>query len=111
MRVRFAILMFLPAVAAGGCVDLMGVKQQAPVWFEQAQKEIKGEGYPNLCDIPGTKPTKVNEAAWEAEARDVRTAAIDMHNRATALGAVPSDDEIRATAARLRAEAGLESAP
>lgn len=111
MRLRLAILMLLPAAAASGCSSIATVKQQAPAWFEQAQREIKGEGYPDLCDVPAAKNNKVNEAAWDAEAKDIRADEKAMLDRAKALGPIPTDEEIRATAAQMRAEADLARKP
>ncbi len=111
MRMRLAILMLLPAVAASACSSIATVQQQAPAWFDQASREIKGEGYPDLCDIPSAKNNKVNEAAWDAEAKAVRADEKAMLDRAAALGPVPTDEQIRATAAQMRADADLARKP
>lgn len=111
MRARLAILALLPAVAAGGCADLMTVRQQAPVWFEQAQRELKGEGYPDLCEVPGPQSNAVNEAAWDRDASAIRAIGKDMEATQARLGPIPTEEEIRAKAAQMRAEAGLDAEP
>lgn len=105
MRLRMAILVVLPAALAGGCADLMARSTVAPEWFDAKALEVKGEGYPELCEVPegGAKP--FNEAEWDAEARSVRTAAIEIERAVGALGPPPTQEEIRARAAQLRAQA------
>lgn len=111
MRVRTALLMFLPAVAAGGCANIMEARQQAPVWFEQAQREIKGEGYPDLCEVPEARATSGTAQTWETEASSLRVQAAAIEAKVAAQGPIPTDEEIRARAAQLRAEAEAGSRP
>lgn len=107
MKAPLALLILLPAVAAGGCANLMTVQQQAPVWFEQAQREIAGEGYPDLCEVPAAKSAAVNEAQWDREANQLRVNGAAMDRAIERLGPIPTDEEIRASAAQVRAEAGF----
>lgn len=111
MRVRTALLMFLPAAAAGGCGSIMEARQQAPVWFEQAQREIKGEGYPDLCEVPETRAASAPAATWEAEASALRADAAVIQAKVAAAGPIPTEEEIRARAAQLRAEAEAGNRP
>jgi hypothetical protein len=108
MRVRLALFITLPAIAASGCANIATVQRQAPAWFEQAQREIKGEGYPDLCDVPATRAASSPKAQWDQQADTLRTDAAAVEARVAALGPILTDEQIRANAAQVRAEAGLE---
>lgn len=111
MRARMALLIVLPAALAGGCADLMAPSTVAPEWFDAKALEVKGEGYPELCEVPEERGAIVNEAEWDAEAREVRLAAAEAERRMSALGPPPTQDEIRARAAQMRAEADADGEP
>jgi hypothetical protein len=106
-----ALLTFAGAVLAGGCADLMARSTVAPEWFDAKALEVKGEGYPDLRDVPGFRGGPPDEAEWDAEARAVRLAAAEAERRINALGPPPTSEEIRARAAQMRADAGDGETP
>lgn len=111
MRRRMDLLIVLPAALAGGCADLMARSTVAPEWFDAKALEVKGEGYPELCEVPDTRGAAPNEAEWDAEARTVRLAAAEAERRINALGPPPTAEEIRARAAQMRADADEGDTP
>ena len=97
-----------------GCADLMqqtAISQIAPEWFEAKAVEVKGEGYPELSDIPAVRPFEGTEKQWTREATELKAAA----DKLEAQRATPSDirtaEEIRATAAQWRALAEGSAPP
>lgn len=97
----FAVLATL-----GGCADLMqqtAISQIAPEWFEAKAVEVKGEGYPELSDIPEVRPFEGTQRQWTQEANALKTSAEELEARTEADGPYPTPDELRATAAQWRA--------
>lgn len=93
-------------VLAGGCADLMQqsyISQIAPEWFEAKAVEVKGEGYPELADIPETRPVDGSPAQWERRATALKDEAAQLEAKLAAEGMIPSDETLRATAAQWRA--------
>lgn len=100
------------AILAGGCADLMQRYPGAPEWFEAKAKEVKGEGYPSLNDIPGARPPNQAEvqaavAQYDRDVVALKAAAVNI--AAATQGETPTQEEIRARAARLRAIAEGEA--
>jgi hypothetical protein len=90
----------------GGCADLMQqsyISQIAPEWFEAKAVEVKGEGYPELADIPEARPVEGNAAQWERRASAVKDEAARMEAKLQADGPITPDATLRATAAQWRA--------
>jgi hypothetical protein len=113
---RTAIAVGIGCVAlTGGCADLMQqsyITQIAPDWFESKAVEVKGEGYPELKDVPQTRAFTGSRQEWEASAAQLEQAADVIETKVAADGPIRSDEEVRATAARLRAivEDGIAAA-
>jgi len=105
---RMAIMAGIGSVAlAGGCADVMQqsyIAQIAPEWFEAKAVEVKGEGYPELTDIPETRAVSGgNRQDWEKRAEALKAEAAELEARLNAEGGFRTEDEIRATAAQWRA--------
>lgn len=102
-----AFIAGLAALATlGGCADLMqqtAISQIAPEWFEEKASEVKGEGYPELADVPEVRPFQGNQRQWRREAEALKASADELEARREADGPYPTPDEIRATAAQWRA--------
>jgi hypothetical protein len=91
---------------AGGCADLMQqsyISQIAPEWFEAKAVEVKGEGYPELADIPELRPADGTLAQWDRRAVTLKEEAAQLEARMLADGPITSDETLRATAAQWRA--------
>jgi hypothetical protein len=98
-----------------GCADLMQqsyISQIAPEWFEAKAVEVKGEGYPELADVPEVRKVESTLAQSDEGATALKDAATKLEAQLAAQGVIRSDDEVRATAARWRAtlEGGAEAA-
>lgn len=98
-----------------GCADLMQqsyISQIAPEWFEAKAVEVKGEGYPELADVPEVRKAESTLAQSDEGATALKDAATKLETQLAAQGVIRSDDEVRATAARWRAtlEGGAEAA-
>jgi hypothetical protein len=89
-----------------GCADLMqqsAISQIAPGWFEEKAIEVKGEGYPELADIPATRPFTGSLNQWRTQADELKAEADVLEASAVPTGDVRTAEEIRATAAQWRA--------
>jgi hypothetical protein len=105
MTGRSAIALGLFGVClTGGCADLMQRSTIAPEWFQAKAIEVKGEGYPDLKDVPDSRGPTGGAPEWETQAAELRTARTAMEAKAAEAGAIPTEEEIRARAAQLRAE-------
>jgi hypothetical protein len=102
-------------VLTAGCADLMQqsyITQIAPEWFEAKAVEVKGEGYPELADVPEVRTVETTLAQSDRGANALKDAAARLEAQLAAQGDIRSDEEVRATAARWRAtlEDGAEAA-
>lgn len=105
MTGRWAIAIGLSgAVLLGGCADLMQRSTIAPEWFQAKAIEVKGEGYPELKDVPQSRGKTGGAPEWEREAAALRNAGAALETKAAEAGALPTEEEVRATAAQLRAK-------
>lgn len=87
----------------GGCADLMQRSTIAPEWFQAKAVEVKGEGYPDLSDIPTAKDIAGSQRNWEAEAAALKAEAAEIEAEVGPVQPIPTDEELRAKAAQLRA--------
>ena len=100
------------AALVGGCADLMQRSTIAPEWFQAKAIEVKGEGYPELRDVPASRGPSGGAPEWEGEAAALRNASAQLEARAAADGAIPTEEEIRAREAEARARLeGAQPAP
>jgi hypothetical protein len=108
-----ALAAFAGASLLGGCADLMQRSTFAPEWFQAKAVEVKGEGYPELADIPQARDVTGKQDDWETDAARLRAEAAKVDEKTNQLGPLPTDEEIRAMAAQLRARLGEveEAAP
>jgi hypothetical protein len=115
MSVSIRPLLVLGAFAlAAGCNTVMEnktVARIAPAWFEAKSKEVKGQGYPSLRDVPATIPPPNDKAEMKAAALRLKAEADRLATDPAY--AVPDPDEAaaRAKAAQLRASADQGGAP
>jgi hypothetical protein len=91
------------ACVSGGCADLMARSTIAPDWFQAKAIEVKGEGYPELAEVPASRNATLNPEQWEAEADRLRQAQRVVDANTASNATPPTDAEIRASAAQLRA--------
>ena len=107
MTRAFAILAGLAGLSlTGGCADIMqqsAISQIAPEWFEAKAIEVKGEGYPELKDIPTATAVTGTQAEWEAKAAVLKADAAKIEVAAAAGGVLTTDAQSRAMAAQWRA--------
>ena len=90
----------------GGCADIMqqqAISQIAPDWFEQKAIEVKGEGYPELAEIPQTRPASSTRAQWDRQAEALKNQAAQLEAQLNAQGQIATDEAVRARAAQWRA--------
>ena len=96
----------------GGCASVMNqYPGEPPAWFVAAEKEVQGEGYPELSEVPpvkGAMRTPAQQARVETDLRTTRQA-VETQNPYT--DPPRTAEEIRATAAQLRAATEEEPAP
>jgi hypothetical protein len=104
LRASVISLTAVGAALLGGCADLMQRSTIAPEWFQAKAVEVKGEGYPELKDVPTAEGVKGAVAQWEAEAQSLRKEAAKVEAQFAATPPPPTEEEIRAMAAQWRAE-------
>lgn len=115
MKNTAILLCGVPLLLASACTSSFAKARsainEAPEWYEARRTEIRGEGYPEVSDIPTLDPSWKPEAGLMASGRDLRKlqALFDGAERAqvSARGA----EEIEAVAAQLRASFGPELPP
>ncbi len=111
----FAILIGLAGLSmTAGCADIMqqsAVSQIAPEWFAEKAIEVKGEGYPELSDVPQVRPIDGTPKEWTAQADKLKADADVLEARNAGEQDTRTPDEIRATAAQWRALAEGTAAP
>lgn len=119
LRVMMACACLSGAALSGGCADIMSqtyISQIAPEWFEAKAIEVKGEGYPDLSDVPATRALAGGRSEWDLRAARLKDEAAALEARIRADGPILPDEDIRAMAAQWRAmlddrEAGARAAP
>lgn len=111
----FAILIGLAGLSmTAGCADIMqqsAVSQIAPEWFAEKAVEVKGEGYPELSDVPQVRPFGGTLKEWKTQADQLKSDAEVLEAATPAETDTRTADEIRATAAQWRALAEGTAAP
>jgi hypothetical protein len=99
---------------SAGCANIMeqsAISQIAPEWFEEKAGEVKGEGYPELADIPEVRPVSGSVAEWRRQADSLKTSAEQLEALPAGTEATRTPEEIRAMAARWRALAEGTAVP
>jgi hypothetical protein len=115
MSVSIRPLLMLGAFAlAAGCASVMDnktVSRIAPDWFEAKSKEVKGQGYPSLNDVPAAVPPPNDKAEMQAAATRLKAEAVRLDTDPAY--ALPNADDVaaRAKAAQSRALAEKGGAP
>lgn len=108
-------LVVLGALAlAAGCTSVMEnrtVSRIAPAWFEAKSKEVKGQGYPSLGDVPTAVPTPNDKVELQAAATRLKAEAVRLSTDPAYAVPNPDDEAARAKAAQLRAIAEQGGAP
>jgi hypothetical protein len=115
MSVSLRPLLALGAFAlAAGCNTVMEnktVAMIAPEWFEAKSKEVKGQGYPSLNDVPATVPPPNDKVEMQAAANRLKAEAVRLSTDPAYAVPNADDAEARAKAAQLRALAEKGGAP
>ena len=91
---------------SAGCANIMeqsGISQIAPAWFEEKAVEVKGEGYPELSDIPEIRPVSGTADEWKQQADTLKKSADQLEALRASEVRNRTPEEIRAMAARWRA--------
>jgi hypothetical protein len=100
-------LLCLGALAlAGGCSSIMDnktISQVAPEWFEAKSREVKGEGYPSLSDVPEVRVPPNEQALLLAQADALKAESDRLNGTADFALTEITDESIRASAAQARA--------
>lgn len=91
------------AALLGGCADLMQRSTIAPEWFQAKAVEVKGEGYPKLAEVPQAPPAPTDQAEWSKAAAHLNDEAVKFEQELAKAEPLPTQEEIRARAAQLRA--------
>lgn len=111
----FAIIAGLAGLTLlSGCADLMqqsAISQIAPEWFEEKAVEVKGEGYPELAEIPAVRPFEGTQKQWKTQAETLKASAEKLEAARPAPSDIKTAEEIRATAAQWRALAEGSAPP
>jgi hypothetical protein len=112
---RLAIMAGLCGLTlSSGCANILeqsAISQIAPEWFEEKAGEVKGEGYPELADIPEVRPVVGSVAEWRGQADTLKTSADQLEAIPAGPGSMRTPEEIRAMAARWRALAEGTAVP
>ena len=103
LRPAAIALLGFGAALTSGCADLMQRSTIAPEWFQAKAVEVKGEGYPELAEIPTAKSVAGSQSSWEAEAEALKAEVAEIQAAAGPDRPIPTDEELRAKAAQLRA--------
>ncbi len=75
----------------------------APDWFQSKAVEVKGEGYPPLGEVPEARRHSLTAQQWDAEAERLRQVQRTVDGNTASNSTPPTEAEIRANAAQLRA--------
>lgn len=107
MKNTAILLCGVPLLLAAGCTSfskVRGAMADAPAWYGERRAEIRGEGYPEIADIPTVDPNWTPGKALTvsgAEMAVIQAAfATDARAQAPAIG----EPEIVAIAAEIRSE-------
>jgi hypothetical protein len=114
LRCLAIIAGFAGLTLSGGCANIMeqsAISQIAPEWFEEKATEVKGEGYPELADIPEVRPVTGSVAEWRQQANTLKGSAAELEALNAEPLAAQTPEEIRAMAARWRALAEGTAVP
>jgi hypothetical protein len=107
MSVSIRPLLVLGAFAlTAGCNTVMEnktVARIAPEWFEAKSKEVKGQGYPSLTDVPAVVPPPNDKAEMQAAADRLKAEGQRFATDPALAVPTPDDEAARARAAQLRA--------
>lgn len=106
MKNTAILLCGVPLLLASACTSsfskVRGAVNDAPSWYGERRAEIRGEGYPDIADIPTTDPKwkpGVGLAASGEQIALIQAAfAADAKAQAPAIGA----EQIQAVAAEIR---------
>jgi hypothetical protein len=109
MIARVTVTLATVALLAG-CASIVERTQGAPEWFDAKAREVRGEGYPKLREVPTARPP--SPQAEETQKR-ADTLKVEFKSAEDAAAAEPiaTPDEIRARAAQLRAKADETARP
>jgi hypothetical protein len=83
----------------------------APEWYEARRTEIRGEGYPEVSDIPRLAPDWQPEAGLKASGRELKRLKAMFDNAERAQPAPRGAAEIAEVAAQLREAFGPDLPP
>ena len=115
MSVRARTFLAFGALAlAAGCASVMDnktVSRIAPDWFEAKSREVKGQGYPSLSDVPATTPPPNDRAKLEADAAQLKAQSVKLETDPQYALPTRTEEEMRANAAQLRALADKGGEP
>lgn len=104
VRLALSVVGVLAASASvTGCSTIVERTAGAPEWFNAKSVEIRGDGYPDLRDVPNVRPPLQTAVETEQRASTLKVELKSIEDQAS--DPIPTPDEIRARAAQLRAKA------
>jgi hypothetical protein len=77
--------LMLPALAAAStlaaCGGAFSTQElgRAPAWFKERQKELAGQGYPDLTGVPEPGLTPAEAARWAKTEEELRAASAEIN--------------------------------
>jgi hypothetical protein len=108
MKNTAILLCGVPLLLASACTSsfskVRSAVNDAPAWYGERRAEIRGEGYPDIADIPTTDPKWKPGVGLAASGKEL--AGIQAAFAADALAQTPAigEDEILAVAAEIKGE-------
>jgi hypothetical protein len=115
MKNTTILLIGVSAIALVGCTNsfskVRGAMKDAPEWYEQRRKEVRGEGYPKLADVPVIDEASKPGKSLPATAERVETLTREFAAAEALLTAPSPPAELEALVDRIQGEFVGVSAP
>ena len=104
-----SVIILLIAGCTGSFAKVRDAINQAPDWYDDRRAEIRGEGYPDLAEVPELAPDELPGKTLPVSAArvDILQAYFDTNERAE----LPVDADRQMAALLKRVEAGFADFP
>ncbi|MEL6258211.1 MAG: hypothetical protein AAFQ67_04030 [Pseudomonadota bacterium] len=102
MKRRILVSVVIGSAAASNCSNGLG-GVEAPDWFDDPRREIRGEGYPDLAAIPQNMPIGPISRQLDAQKSETDKIRATMLAEPRSAGVEKSPNDIRRLAAELAA--------
>jgi hypothetical protein len=92
---RLTLVAPVAALALSACAGAWGRDElaRAPAWFKERQKELAGQGYPDLASVPQSTVSAAEAARWAATEQELRAAGAAIEASPRGQPAPPADDD------------------